>query len=269
MSGAAGAYAQAETALAEAARRLDAALDAGKHTSSEPAPLTSASTAINGTDLSTLVARAGAAVARLEAAVQAAKVAAEEEDLPQTVREYQAKLRTLGAKVQQERRRLAEAKRAARVASERQHAAERTALLSKSDSNGEESSTRRQMLDQASMLDKSRDVTSSLRRTRETLAREIRRLAETDNVLKDDGKKIQSTYEEYSSYSSAAGRSDAVLKELQHQEWLDKMTIVGGFSFFLLVVIYIVWKRTLGWIVPTSLLTKLWAGANEEDEDAM
>jgi len=171
------------------------------------------------------------------------------------MREYLGKLHILKNKAQEERRKLAQVRRAGVLAQEQRRNEERTALLARSSASasvdiGGANNTRRQMLEQASLLDVSKDVTASLRRTRDMVMREVQRLTETEKVIESDAQKIQSTYQEYDSYSSAAGRSDAALKELQHQERLDKIAIASGFSCFLLVVLYIVWKRTIGWFWP-------------------
>lgn len=203
---------------------------------------------------------AAAAIACADADLAARRVAAEEEDAPHEMKKMLAAVaRDQTALVQIKARfSLLSRQRAAQAA--RRHDQERSRLLSKSaaaaggaEGGGSEGSSegdnaRRALLDQASMLDKSRDVAASLRRTMQLVGQELDRMNTAEQVLAQDNETIRSTVDQYGSYKTAADKSSAVLKEIQRQEKIDYLVVAACFSFFLMVVAFIVYKRTIGWI---------------------
>jgi len=191
------------------------------------------------------------AVQELEAAIQAAAVAAEELDAPRASREA---LRALEApraelvRVKSELARMSQEEFGTSAAAERQALlGDRGAQGIESD-HGDSSRRRREILEQASLLETSRDLGSSLKRIQGMLAGELKRLGETEQILNQDAQRIQSTNEGIGFYGSEASKSDAALKEIERQEKIDYLFVAGGFIFFLCVVAYIIFKRTAGHI---------------------
>ena len=102
-------------------------------------------------------------------------------------------------------------------------------------------------LKQASLLNNSRDVTSSLRRTMQRVSLEVERMSAAQHLLSADSKAIDGTLEKHSGYHSAAADNEAHLKDISRQEKIDQAILVLCIILFLIVVMYIIWKRTIGW----------------------
>mmetsp|Transcript_1241 Transcript_1241/g.1501 ORF Transcript_1241/g.1501 Transcript_1241/m.1501 type:complete len:184 (-) Transcript_1241:1072-1623(-) len=180
---------------------------------------------------------------------------AEEEDIPHVMREMLDKVKAKRREYDSLKGTHSELRRKIIVRQAREKELERSQLLARSAraTSGEDdvggSNARKRMLEQAALLNQSRDITASLRRTTQMVAQELSRMGQAEQVLADDSKKIKSTAEEYDTYKSAANKSDGVLKSLQRQEKIDYMVMAGGFLFFLLVVAYIIYKRTIAWVI--------------------
>ena len=152
----------------------------------------------------------------------------------------QASLRDLGGKV-----------RAGRA---QQEAAERSALLLGSPSTADgavgDAGQGKKMSDRAA-TQAARDVTASLRRTRQLMVSELQRGDATLQSLDGQAKTIQDTLQEQKGITSSARSGKAALGRLQRRDCTDKVLIAIGFVFFLLVVLHIVKKR-LGLGLPAA-----------------
>ncbi len=122
----------------------------------------------------------------------------------------------------------------------------RTKLLSTR--NDEMQSNKNTELKNTSLLDYSRKVTSSLRRTVQRVSIEVERLSAAQQLLSADSKAIDQTLEKHSGYHNAASNNEAHLKEISRQEKIDQIILVICIVIFLIVVLYIIWKRTIGWL---------------------
>jgi hypothetical protein len=105
------------------------------------------------------------------------------------------------------------------------------------------------MLDQASLLEKSRDVNAAYRRTTQLVARELERIALAEQVLEGDSKTLKGSLQEHDAYRGAAGASEASIKAFEAQERGDRLVLAASFACFLAVIAWIVWKRTGAWFV--------------------
>jgi len=181
--------------------------------------------------------------------VQAARVAAEEEDRPHLVREYLAKADALARTAADLRVQAAELARVRAAETAQRDRDAREKLLASSTRGGPESTSRREMLDQAALLDKNRDILGSLKRITQMVGQELERMTVAEQVLADDAATIQSTFEEHEAYRGAAQKSAGALRDFEDQERGDRLVVIACFSVFLSVVLWIIYKRTIGWII--------------------
>lgn len=132
------------------------------------------------------------------------------------------------------------------------HAKERAALLqgapapgsSGADDDGAAGGTGvKQRNTAAAALSKARDVTSTLRRTRQLMANEMSRVANVSDMLAGDHKTMGDTLNEHKLYSGDVRQSGAHLSKLKRRNLTDKIVIGFGVVLFACVVIYILWRR--------------------------
>eukprot|EP00897_Mesotaenium_endlicherianum_P008068 jgi/Mesen1/728/ME000011S00070 len=145
---------------------------------------------------------------------------------------------------------LRKAKQQAKVNAEVVIRSQREALLG----GGEKGALRRRLLQTAAELGgAAEDVTDTLRRTRQIMAQEVERGAATLHVMGESTatlKKAQSEYEGQGSLLSVARR---LLSMLQRQDVVERLVLAVGTLLFLLVCVYIVYKRVplLKKVAPT------------------
>ena len=143
-----------------------------------------------------------------------------------------ASLRELGAKV--------------RAGAAELEAAERAALLlGGADGNGggggEGSAAGR--LSARAATQASRDATASLRRTRELMAQELERSDLQLRMLHDQGAELKSTLRDHHGLTGTLSTGRRALSRLQRRDFTDRVLMILGFLFFLLVVLHILKKR--------------------------
>ena len=243
------AYSQA-TASEEALRRLLGQAEVGAESSSS-----TLNASLNSSSSTLAVSSIIRAVNEMDAMFKAASVAAEEEDHPHVMKEYLKKIQDKKMEIEALKQKATQVARELELQKTRKQQEERSKLLSHSaqqqqqQQQGESSNARREMLDKASLISKSKDVTATLRRTQQLVSQEVERMTRAVKMLQEDSKSLDNTVTGHSEYRDAAGASDAVLRDIAHQEKIDRLVLIGCFSIFLLVVIYIVWKRTIGWFI--------------------
>jgi len=192
--------------------------------------------------------------------LDAGYVAAEEEDSPSVMKEVLAKLPPHSKTYEEMKRQFLQRK--LRL-STMKHAKARQELL---DSNMEGFSSRKAIMQKASMMDTSRDLSASLQRTTQLVSQELQRLAETEQVLHQDSATLDSTDSEYNTYKNSASNADMVLKDIQKREKMDWYIIIVCFCVFMAVVIYIIWKRTAGWFIDLSVVYNYIVNLASSDE---
>eukprot|EP00850_Spirogloea_muscicola_P016256 SM000131S26686 [mRNA] locus=s131:52134:54931:+ [translate_table: standard] len=106
---------------------------------------------------------------------------------------------------------------------------------------------------QAGMVDTAESVTDSLRRTRQLMAQEVARGGQTLAVMAESHHTLQKADEEYKGQRTLLKTTRRLLSVLQRQDVLDRLILVAGLLFFLLVCFYILNKR-LGLVRSARLL---------------
>lgn len=144
------------------------------------------------------------------------------------------------------------------------YAAKRSELLSSTGTT----QSRKDMIGRADLLATSRDITSSLARTRDMLAREGERVNEVGKTLQSDSEIVWSVENEYSAYGQQVKTAESMLKNMQRREQTDKMLLQCGFAFFILVVAYILKRRLMPLFSPLTWVAEqvsVWMFANSTD----
>ena len=100
-----------------------------------------------------------------------------------------------------------------------------------------------------------RDVTESLRRTRQMMAEELERTDGTLRALDEQGKVLKDTLQEQRGIGGALGTGRRALNRMSRRDFTDRVLLVLGFGFFFVVVLYIL-KRRLGFLNPLCAAAK-------------
>jgi len=119
---------------------------------------------------------------------------------------------------------------------------ERAELLA----GGEEVLRRRREKAQLDSLQSSREITQSLRRSIQLVTDELERKATTMDVLEGSSGVLWQTVDVHSALSSHLKQGHGLLTKIKQRDLTDKLLILFGLAFFILVVLYIVKRRTIG-----------------------
>ena len=168
----------------------------------------------------------------------------DEEDMRSQVRRHRAESEALTASL----RELAAKVRTDRVS---RQAAERAALLA---GKSERITSVSSGLDGRAHANAARNVTESLRRTRQLMASELQRTDATLRSLDEQGKSLKGTLGEQRGIQETLGTGRRKLNRLAQRETTDKVLIGCAFVFFVLVVLHII-KRRLGLALPMALVS--------------
>ncbi|KAI9341497.1 Sec20-domain-containing protein [Obelidium mucronatum] len=125
---------------------------------------------------------------------------------------------------------------------------ERQQLLSSPKPNNDRSA--HQKVEQAKMA--ANDLTESMREAAKMMQDEVEKSVAAVQALEASTQMLEKTRAQYTTYESVLSLSSNILKEIHRGSIMDKLVLFGGFGVFLLVVLYIVWKRT--WIPGLSML---------------
>ena len=98
------------------------------------------------------------------------------------------------------------------------------------------------------------DVTDALRRTVSLMQAELERSVLTTQMLDSSTATIRSTSLQHDTLNSVMSTSKQLITALEKSDWLDRILIISGFIFFLLVVLFILKQR----IVDRGLRIAFW-----------
>jgi len=98
------------------------------------------------------------------------------------------------------------------------------------------------------------DVTDALRRTVSLMQAELERSVLTTQMLDSSTTTIRSTSLQHDTLNSVMSTSKQLITALEKSDWLDRILIISGFIFFLLVVLFILKQR----IVDRGLRIAFW-----------
>ncbi|KAJ3086418.1 Protein transport protein sec20, partial [Physocladia obscura] len=96
------------------------------------------------------------------------------------------------------------------------------------------------------------ELTESMRQATKLMADEVERSIAAVQTLEQSTQLLSKTRAQYSTFQSVLTLSATILQQIHRGSIMDKLVLFGGFGFFLLTVLYIVWKRT--WIPGASLV---------------
>ncbi|KAI7884567.1 Sec20-domain-containing protein [Lichtheimia hyalospora FSU 10163] len=107
------------------------------------------------------------------------------------------------------------------------------------------------------------DVTEALRRTSTLMQQELEKSSYSTGMLVDSSRTLHSTYSEYQSFGSLLTISKRLVGQLETADWLDRLSLLFGLGVFMLVVAYIIKKRTYdvgiswaSWIMGKASVSK-------------
>ncbi|KAG2223497.1 hypothetical protein INT45_001245 [Circinella minor] len=95
-----------------------------------------------------------------------------------------------------------------------------------------------------SLLRASTDVTEALRRTSTLMQQELEKSTYTTTMLADSSRSLRSTHSEYQNFGSLMTISKRLVGQLEAADWWDRLSLLFGLFVFIVVVIYIIKKRT-------------------------
>lgn len=98
------------------------------------------------------------------------------------------------------------------------------------------------------------DVTDALRRTIALMQNELERSVLSSQLLEESTATLQSTSFQHDVLSSVMTNSKHLITALEKSDWLDRLLILSGFAFFILVVLFIVKQR----IVDKGIRIAFW-----------
>ncbi|KAI9307290.1 Sec20-domain-containing protein [Cunninghamella echinulata] len=101
-----------------------------------------------------------------------------------------------------------------------------------------------------SLLRATSNVTDALRRTSTLMQQELEKSTYSANTLADSSKTLSATLSEYENLGSLLTLSKRMITHLETSDWIDRIILFFGITFFCLVVLYIIKKRT--WDVGVS-----------------
>ena len=89
------------------------------------------------------------------------------------------------------------------------------------------------------------DVTDALRRTVSLMQAELERSVLTSQMLDSSTATLRSTSLQHDTLNSVMSTSKQLITALEKSDWLDRILIISGFIFFLLVVLFILKQRII------------------------
>jgi hypothetical protein len=89
-----------------------------------------------------------------------------------------------------------------------------------------------------------KDVTASLKRTKQVMSQEIERVSTVTKVLDDGRQALQSSKHEYSGVNAELAEVRRTLKVLQWQAQQDRMWIGAGITILVATICFIIYERT-------------------------
>ncbi|KAI8137242.1 Sec20-domain-containing protein [Fennellomyces sp. T-0311] len=95
-----------------------------------------------------------------------------------------------------------------------------------------------------SLLRASSDVTEALRRTSTLMQQELEKSAYSTTMLADSSRSLRSTYSEYQNFGSLMTISKKLVGQLEAADIWDRLSLLFGLFIFVMVVLYIIKKRT-------------------------
>lgn len=98
------------------------------------------------------------------------------------------------------------------------------------------------------------DVTDALRRTVSLMQAELERSVLTSQMLDSSTATLRSTSLQHDALNSVMSTSKQLVTALEKSDWLDRILIISGFVFFLLVVLFILKQR----IIDRGLKIAFW-----------
>jgi len=98
------------------------------------------------------------------------------------------------------------------------------------------------------------DVTDGLRRTIALMQKELERSVLTSQMLEDSTATLRSTSSQHDTLSSVMHTSKQLVTALEKSDWLDRVLILSGFFFFIMVVLFILKQR----IVDRGIRLAFW-----------
>ena len=98
------------------------------------------------------------------------------------------------------------------------------------------------------------DVTDALRRTVSLMQAELERSVLTTQMLDSSTAALRSTSLQHDALNSVMSTSKQLITALEKSDWLDRILIISGFVFFLLVVLFILKQR----IIDRGLKIAFW-----------
>ena len=98
------------------------------------------------------------------------------------------------------------------------------------------------------------DVTDALRRTVSLMQGELERSVLTTQMLDSSTAMLRSTSLQHDVLDSVMSTSKQLITALEKSDWLDRILIISGFIFFLLVVLFILKQR----IIDRGLTIAFW-----------
>ena len=98
------------------------------------------------------------------------------------------------------------------------------------------------------------DVTDALRRTVSLMQAELERSVLTTQMLDSSTATLRSTSLQHDTLNTVMSTSKQLITALEKSDWLDRILIISGFVFFLLVVLFILKQR----IIDRGLKVAFW-----------
>ena len=98
------------------------------------------------------------------------------------------------------------------------------------------------------------DVTDALRRTVSLMQSELERSVLTTQMLDSSTATLRSTSLQHDALNSVMSTSKQLITALEKSDWVDRILIISGFVFFLLVVLFILKQR----IIDRGLRVAFW-----------
>eukprot|EP00735_Rhodelphis_limneticus_P014993 TRINITY_DN9121_c0_g1::TRINITY_DN9121_c0_g1_i1::g.12564::m.12564 TRINITY_DN9121_c0_g1::TRINITY_DN9121_c0_g1_i1::g.12564 ORF type:complete len:284 (+),score=22.34,Sec20/PF03908.8/5.1e+02,Sec20/PF03908.8/4.2e-16,Syntaxin/PF00804.20/0.43,Syntaxin/PF00804.20/1.5e+03 TRINITY_DN9121_c0_g1_i1:44-853(+) len=101
----------------------------------------------------------------------------------------------------------------------------------------------RKTLDGKAAVGKSRDITETLRRTREVMAQELERSSATSALIDEGSSTLNRTVDQHRTIDNSLGLASSLIRDLQKRDRLERVLLVIGIAFFSLVVLFILYRR--------------------------
>ncbi|GFH57858.1 hypothetical protein CTEN210_14334 [Chaetoceros tenuissimus] len=124
-----------------------------------------------------------------------------------------------------------------RQAKELQHEQNRSKLLPSKKSKSKKKSQ------SSSAAQEAREITSSLRRTKNMMQQELNRITHVSDSIQQDGTKLKETKETHMSMKGGIKGAKGSLSRLKLKEKEDEIIFWSSVVFFYLVVMYVLWTR--------------------------